>query len=145
MAHTGEDHDEVLRRLARLISPRVVLAPSRLEAAARQIEQYLAGRRRRFDLALDLRLATGFRRRVLERLPEIAYGTTASYAAVAAGAGNPGAARAAGSACATNPLPIVLPCHRVVRGDGSLGGYSGGIEAKRALLALEAAAAPGAG
>ena len=91
-------------------------------------------------MPLDWRLSAGFRNTVLRRLPEIGYGRTASYAAVAKLAGNPTAVRAVGSACATNPLPIVVPCHRVVRSDGAMGGYLGGVEAKRILLTLEAAA-----
>jgi methylated-DNA-[protein]-cysteine S-methyltransferase len=140
VAYTREGHERVLEQLATRVSPRVLLAPRRLEPAAREIEEYFAGRRRTFDLPLDLRLASGFRRAVLDHLPEIGYGTTASYAAVAAAAGSPRAVRAVGTACATNPLPVVVPCHRVVRSDGTLGQYAGGVEAKRALLDLEAAA-----
>ena len=130
----------VLDELARTVSPRVLSAPARLDGAARQIEEYFAGRRTLFDLPLDFRLARGFRRAVLTHLGDIAYGETASYTAVAAAAGNPKAVRAVGTACATNPLPLVVPCHRVVRSDGTVGQYVGGAEAKRALLRLEAAA-----
>jgi methylated-DNA-[protein]-cysteine S-methyltransferase len=140
VAYTREDHDRVLDQLATSISPRVLRAPARLEGAAREIEEYFAGRRSRFDLPLDFRLSHGFRRTVLSHLTEIGYGRTASYAAVAAAVGNPKAARAVGTACATNPLPVVVPCHRVLRGDGTIGQYVGGTEAKRALLTLEAAA-----
>jgi methylated-DNA-[protein]-cysteine S-methyltransferase len=140
VAYTREDHDRVLDQLATSISPRVLRAPARLEGAAREIEEYFARRRSRFDLPLDFRLSHGFRRTVLSHLTEIGYGRTASYAAVAAAAGNPKAARAVGTACATNPLPVVVPCHRVLRGDGTIGQYVGGTEAKRALLTLEAAA-----
>jgi methylated-DNA-[protein]-cysteine S-methyltransferase len=140
VAYTREDHDRVLDQLATGISPRVLRAPARLEGAAREIEEYFAGRRSRFDLPLDFRLSHGFRRTVLSHLTEIGYGRTASYAAVAAAVGNPKAARAVGTACATNPLPVVVPCHRVLRGDGTIGQYVGGTEAKRALLTLEAAA-----
>lgn len=133
-------HEAVLDDLAARISPRVLEAPERLAPAARQIEEYFEGRRTGFDLVLDLRLSKGFRREVITRLSSIAYGGTASYARVAAAAGSPGAVRAVGSACATNPLPVVIPCHRVVRSDGSAGGYVGGAAAKRALLRLEAAA-----
>jgi methylated-DNA-[protein]-cysteine S-methyltransferase len=140
VAYTREGHEQALEQLATRISPRVLLAPLRLESAARELEEYFAGRRRIFDLPLDLRLATGFRRTVLDHLPEIGYGTTASYAAVAAAAGSPRAVRAVGTACATNPLPVIVPCHRVVRSDGTLGQYAGGVEAKRTLLDLEAAA-----
>ena len=138
VAYAREDHDRVLAQLARQISPRVLRAPARLDVAAREIEEYFAGRRVGFDLALDLRLSAGFRRTVLVHLTDIAYGTTTSYAAVAAAAGNPRAVRAVGTACATNPLPVVVPCHRVVRSDGTLGQYAGGTDAKRSLLSLEA-------
>jgi methylated-DNA-[protein]-cysteine S-methyltransferase len=140
VAYASENHDTVLGQLAARVSPRVLRAPARLDPAAREIEEYFAGRRTRFDLPLDLRLCTGFRRLVVSRLPTIGYGTTASYAAIAAAAGSPRAVRAAGTACATNPLPVVMPCHRVVRSDGSPGRYVGGAAAKQALLTLEGAA-----
>lgn len=139
LAFAGEDHDAVLDRLAASVSPRVLAAPARLDPAARQLEEYFAGRRRAFDLTLDLRLAQGFRRQVLDHLRDVPYGRTATYTAVAAAAGSPRAVRAVGSACATNPVPIVVPCHRVVRTDGTIGQYLGGTEVKRALLAMEAA------
>lgn len=139
VAYASEGHDAVLAALADRVSPRVLHAPGRLDDVARELDDYFAGRRRTFDLRLDLQLARGFRRVVLTTLPTISYGTTASYSAVAARAGNPRAIRAAASACATNPLPIVIPCHRVVRSDGSLGGYLGGARAKQLLLSLEAA------
>ena len=135
-----EDHDAVLALLAQRISPRILRAPERLQAVAEQIGEYFAGARRSFDLPLDLRLAAGFRRSVVEHLSGIGYGSTATYAALAALAGSPGAVRAVGTACALNPLPVVVPCHRVVRSDGSTGGYRGGPAAKRLLLNLEAAA-----
>jgi len=140
VAFRVEGHDAALALLAREVSPRILRAPSRLDAAAREIEEYFAGRRSTFDLPLDLRLARGFRRRVLAHLARIRYGTTASYTQIARRAGSPGAVRAVGTACARNPLPIVLPCHRVLRSDGTLGGYAGGLDAKRALLDLEASA-----
>ncbi|HEY0486816.1 MAG TPA: methylated-DNA--[protein]-cysteine S-methyltransferase [Mycobacteriales bacterium] len=140
VAYAREDHDRVLDELARRVSPRVLRAPARLEAAARELGEYFGGRRSAFDLPLDLRLAQGFRRTVLSHLPAIGYGTTASYAAVAAAAGSPRAVRAVGTACATNPLPVVVPCHRVVRSDGTPGRYVGGPDAKRTLLDLEVAA-----
>jgi methylated-DNA-[protein]-cysteine S-methyltransferase len=139
VAFDSEDHDKVLANLAARISPRILKAPRRLDPAAHEIAEYFAGRRRIFDLPLDFSLSRGFRRTVLSHLPGIAYGHTASYAAVAAAAGSPRAVRAVGTACATNPLPVVVPCHRVIRGDGSPGGYAGGLEAKRLLLDLEAA------
>lgn len=140
VAYASEGHDAVLQNLADRISPRILLAPGRLDTAARQLDEYFAAKRQDFSVPLDWRLSAGFRNTVLRHLPEIGYGHTASYAAVAKLAGNPNAVRAVGSACATNPLPVVVPCHRVVRSDGAMGGYLGGVEAKRTLLTLEAAA-----
>ncbi len=139
VAFAGEGHDTVLDALATAVSPRVLLAPARLDGVARQLDEYFSGARRVFDVAVDLRLATGFRREVLEHLRAIPFGTTESYTVVATAVGSPRAVRAAGTACATNPVPVVVPCHRVVRSDGSIGQYRGGVAAKRALLALEAA------
>jgi methylated-DNA-[protein]-cysteine S-methyltransferase len=139
VAYEREDHEQVLGHLARDISPRILHAPARLDAAAKEIDEYFARRRTAFDLPLDFSLAHGFRRTVLTHLPRIGYGQTASYAAIASAAGNPKAVRAVGTACATNPLPVVVPCHRVVRRDGSIGQYVGGVDAKKALLTLEAA------
>jgi methylated-DNA-[protein]-cysteine S-methyltransferase len=139
VAYASEDHDRVLESLASQISPRILRHPARLDAAARELDEYFAGRRTSFALTLDWRLSTGFRANVLRHLGDIAYGRTASYAKVAELAGRPKAARAVGTACATNPLPIVVPCHRVVRSDGSMGGYLGGLDAKTTLLELEAA------
>ncbi len=138
IAFEREDHDAVLASLADAISPRVLLAPVRLDAVALELDEYLTGRRRTFDVPVDLRLASGFRRQVLTHLRRIPYGTTESYADVALAAGSPRAVRAVGTACATNPIPLVVPCHRVVRRDGALGGYRGGVAAKQALLAMEA-------
>jgi methylated-DNA-[protein]-cysteine S-methyltransferase len=126
--------------LAREISPRVLHAPKRLDAAAKEIDEYFARRRTGFDFPLDFRLSRGFRRLVLHQLAAIAYGQTESYAHVAHAAGHPKAVRAVGTACAHNPLPIAVPCHRVVRSDGSLGQYVGGADTKKALLTLEATA-----
>ncbi|MFC4564897.1 methylated-DNA--[protein]-cysteine S-methyltransferase [Nocardiopsis mangrovi] len=140
VAYAVQDHQAVLAQLADKVGPRILEAPPRLEDAVRQMEEYFAGRRTRFDLPLDRRLSRGFRRDVLDHLPRIAYGRTESYAEVAAASGSPKAVRAVGTACATNPLPVVVPCHRVVRSDGSPGGYAGGEAAKLALLALERAA-----
>jgi methylated-DNA-[protein]-cysteine S-methyltransferase len=139
VAFAVQDHDRVLQRLADDISPRVLSSPRRLDATSRQIEEYFAGERTRFDLPLDWRLSKGFRREVLAHLRDIGYGRTESYAQVAAASGRPRAVRAVGTACATNPLPVVVPCHRVVRSDGSAGGYAGGADAKRVLLSLEKA------
>jgi methylated-DNA-[protein]-cysteine S-methyltransferase len=140
VAYATEDHDAVLQTLADRVSPRILRAPARLDAAARELEEYFAGRRQAFDVPLDWSLSAGFRRTILGHLPEIGYGRTASYGAVAKLAGRPRAFRAVGSACATNPLPVIVPCHRVVRSDGAMGGYLGGPDAKRVLLTLEAAA-----
>ena len=140
VAYENQDHDRVLATLAELVSPRVLRAPARLDPVARQLEEYFGGQRQRFDLPLDLRLAHGFRRSVLGHLPDIGYGHTESYAQVAAAAGSPRAVRAVGTACALNPLPVVVPCHRVIRSDGSLGQYAGGAAAKEILLHLEGAA-----
>ncbi|MCB0818773.1 MAG: methylated-DNA--[protein]-cysteine S-methyltransferase, partial [Flavobacteriales bacterium] len=137
VAFEAQGHDAALEDLARAVSPRVIRAPARLDEVRRELDQYFAGRRRQFDLPLDRRLSRGFRGRVQALLPAIPFGRTCSYGELAALAGSPRAVRAVGSACATNPLPIVVPCHRVRRSDGSLGGYAGGLDAKRALLALE--------
>ena len=139
VAYDVEGHDAVLTGLADRISPRVLRAPARLDNAARQIDEYFAKRRTVFEVPVDLRLADGFRRDVIEHLREIGYGHRESYAAVAAAIGNPRAVRAVGTACAHNPLPVVIPCHRVVRSDGSTGQYIGGPLAKSTLLDLEAA------
>jgi methylated-DNA-[protein]-cysteine S-methyltransferase len=139
VAYDVEGHDAVLAGLADRISPRVLRAPARLDTAARQIDEYFAKRRTVFEVPVDLRLAEGFRRNVIEHLREIGYGRRESYATVAAAIGNPRAVRAVGTACAHNPLPVVIPCHRVVRSDGSTGLYVGGPLAKSTLLELEAA------
>ncbi len=140
VAYSSENHDAVLQTLTDRISPRVLHAPARLEGPARELDEYFAGRRTMFDVPLDWRLSAGFRSTVLHHLPEIGYGRTATYAAVAELTGRPKAVRAVGTACATNPLPVVIPCHRVVRSDGSMGRYLGGADAKATLLALESAA-----
>lgn len=137
VAFAREGHEAVLESLAATISPRVLFAPGRLDDAARELEDYFAHRRQSFDLPLDFRLTQGFRREVLGYLPSIAYGHTVSYAALAAMTSSPRAVRAVGTACARNPLPLVVPCHRVIRTDGSQGAYLGGPEAKATLLALE--------
>jgi len=137
VAYDVEDHDRVLQALADALSPRILRAPARLSVAERQVQEYFARERTRFDLPLDLALSRGFRRDVQRRLLDIGYGDTRSYTEVAALVGSPRAVRAVGSACATNPLPVVVPCHRVLRSDGALGGYIGGLAAKTALLALE--------
>jgi methylated-DNA-[protein]-cysteine S-methyltransferase len=140
VAFEREDHDAVLTGLATTVSPRILRSGRRTDPVARQLDEYFAGRRRAFEVPVDLQLVRGFRRTVIARLADIPYGSTSSYAAVARAAGNPAAVRAVGSACSHNPVPLVLPCHRVVRSDGTLGQYLGGVEAKATLLGLEGAA-----
>jgi methylated-DNA-[protein]-cysteine S-methyltransferase len=137
VAYEIENHDQVLQVLSERVSPRILRSPRRLDQVARQLAEYFAGERRDFVLPLDFRLAHGFRREVLARLLMIAYGSTESYSKVAAATGHPRAVRAVGTACATNPMPVIVPCHRVLRSDGTLGGYIGGLQTKAALLSLE--------
>lgn len=141
VAFESQDHDRVLASLAATTSPRILRAPRRLDSVAGELEEYFAGTRRAFDLPLDLTTTGEFRRTVQLLLPTIGYGRTMSYTELATLAGRPTAVRAVGTACATNPLPVVVPCHRVLRNDGSLGGYLGGLDAKRTLLELESQAA----
>lgn len=137
VAFDCEDHRRALAAIAVKVSPRILEAPGRLDEPARAIDEYLRGARRTFDLKLDLSLSHGFRREVLGRLRRIGYGRTATYAEIAEAAGSPRAVRAVGTACATNPLPLVVPCHRVVRSDGTIGRYAGGARVKERLLAME--------
>jgi methylated-DNA-[protein]-cysteine S-methyltransferase len=138
VAFTTEDHDAVLQNLSDRISSRLLHAPARLDSLAYQLDEYFSGRRRSFDVPLDWQLSKGFRRTVLEHLAlDIDYGTTASYGTLARLSGSPKAVRAVGTTCATNPIPVVVPCHRILRADGALGGYRGGPAAKRVLLDLE--------
>ena len=136
----NEDRDTSLQRLAREVSPRILEAPVRVDAARRELDEYFAGRRRAFDLGLDLQLVhADFYRRVLQALRKVHFGETLTYGEIAARAGNPRAHRAAGTAVGSNPLPIVVPCHRVIRAGGEIGNYGGGPEMKRYLLELEGA------
>ena len=138
LAFEREPDDDVLTELSSRIAPRVIERPARLDAVRRELDEYFNGRRDHFELPLDWRLSQGFRRTVLERLAaEVAYGQTVSYLELATLVGNPKASRAVGTAMATNPIPIVVPCHRVLRTGGQLGGYGGGLPAKVALLELE--------
>lgn len=138
LAFDREDDDEVLGQLAERVSPRVLEAPGRLDEVRRELDEYFAGGRDHFDLPLDWRLSAGFRRMVLETLyAAVDYGHTVSYLELATMVGNPKASRAVGTAMATNPIPIVVPCHRVLRTGGHLGGYGGGLPAKIKLLELE--------
>lgn len=136
VAFEGEGFDAVLAEMGGAGTPGEQAA-RHLATAQRQIDEYLAGRRRSFDVDVDLSAVAGFRRRVLDHLPSIGYGTTSTYREVAGALGSPGASRAVGTACATNPLPIVIPCHRVIRTDGGWGGYLGGLEVKQWLSELE--------
>jgi methylated-DNA-[protein]-cysteine S-methyltransferase len=136
--------DDFAEELAEHVSPRVVRLPARLDDVRHQLDEYFEGRRRRFELAVDLSLAHGFRRLVLERLYDsVGFGETLSYLQLAERSGSPKASRAVGSAMANNPVPIVVPCHRVLRSGGSLGGYGGGLDVKRFLLGLEGAGEDG--
>jgi methylated-DNA-[protein]-cysteine S-methyltransferase len=138
VAFSSEGHDAVVQNLSDRISSRLLYAPKRLDAVAHQLDEYFSGRRHTFDVPLDWQLSKGFRRVVLSHLVvDVGYGTTASYATLARLSGSPKAVRAVGTTCATNPIPVVVPCHRVIRSDGALGGYRGGPAAKRALLDLE--------
>lgn len=133
-----EGHDDVLASLAATISPRILRLPTRLDEVARQLDEYFSRRRQQLDVPLDLHGVSDFRLAVLDHLRTIEFGATESYAEVAAATGRPAAVRAVGSACSHNPVPLVVPCHRVVRSDGAIGQYLGGPEVKAALLALEA-------
>jgi methylated-DNA-[protein]-cysteine S-methyltransferase len=131
------DPDETLEELAAQISPRVLEAPAQLDDVRRQLDLYFEGRLREFDLPLDWQLSKGFRRRALRAIDRIPYGKTRSYTEIARSAGSERAVRAAGTACGSNPIPIVVPCHRVLRSGGALGGYGGGLPMKEALLRME--------
>jgi methylated-DNA-[protein]-cysteine S-methyltransferase len=139
LAFPEERAEEVLEHLVRRVSPRIVEAPRLLDPLKHELDEYFAGERRRFELALDWTLIGPFARRVLETTAAIPYGGYLSYAEVAAEAGSPRGARAAGNALGANPIPIVVPCHRVLRSGGALGGYGGGLERKQYLLELEGA------
>jgi methylated-DNA-[protein]-cysteine S-methyltransferase len=139
LAFPEEHVDGVLDKLAARISPRIVEAAAPLDGIRRELDEYFAGRRNSFDLALDWTLVTPFARRVLGTTAKIAYGDVLTYSQVAAKAGSPRGSRAAGNALGANPIPIVVPCHRVLRRSGALGGYAGGLERKQFLLELEGA------
>jgi len=137
VAYPVNGHDAVLADLARRLSPRVLEAPARLEQARRELDEYFEGRRQEFELPLDLSLTRGFSRRVLDATAAIGFGEQLTYRVVARAAGSERAVRAAGNALGANPVPVVVPCHRVLRSGGGLGGYTGGLENKRFLLGLE--------
>lgn len=133
----NQDPDELLQDLSARLSPRVLEAPGRLDEARRELDLYFEGELEHFDLPLDWSLSGGFRRRVLRAIDRIPFGQTRSYTEMARKAGNERAVRAAGTACGSNPIPLVVPCHRVLRTSGALGGYGGGLPMKQALLELE--------
>jgi methylated-DNA-[protein]-cysteine S-methyltransferase len=133
----NQDADQLLADLAERISPRMLEAPKQLDEVRRELDLYFAGKLDHFDLSLDWRLSSGFRQRVLRAIDRIPYGQTRTYTEMARKAGNERAVRAAGSACGSNPIPLVVPCHRVLRTGGALGGYGGGLPMKEALLELE--------
>ncbi|HYJ22225.1 MAG TPA: methylated-DNA--[protein]-cysteine S-methyltransferase [Solirubrobacterales bacterium] len=133
----NQDADELLVDLATRVSPRVLEAPARLEETRRELDLYFEGRLTEFELPLDWQLSKDFRRKVLREIARIPYGQTRNYTQMARGAGNERAVRAAGTACGTNPIPLVVPCHRVLRSGGALGGYGGGLPMKEELLRLE--------
>ncbi|WP_217921663.1 methylated-DNA--[protein]-cysteine S-methyltransferase [Miltoncostaea oceani] len=137
LSYVAEGLEPRLERLAREVSPRVLELPSRLDRERRELDEYFAGRRRRFDVPIDWRLIRGFTRAVLERTAAIPFGGHSTYGAIAAEAGSPRGSRATGNALGSNPIPIVIPCHRVLRSGGAIGGYTGGVERKRFLLDLE--------
>jgi len=133
----GYDREATLEDIARVAGPRVLRAPRAVEAAHRELDEYFAGRRHAFDLAVDLRGLAPFTVVVLGQLAKVPYGHTATYGELATRAGNPKAARAVGMVMNRNPLPVVLPCHRIVGASGSLVGYAGGLDIKEQLLRLE--------
>lgn len=131
------ERDELLDRLAGRLSPRVVEAPARIDPVRRELDEYFAGTRTEFEVPLDWSLTDGFTRRVLKATARIPYGGASTYREMAGRAGSERAARAAGNALGANPIPIIVPCHRVLRTGGDLGGYGGGVARKRFLLDLE--------
>jgi methylated-DNA-[protein]-cysteine S-methyltransferase len=139
VAYLDGTDDDVLTDLAARVSPRVLAAPRKLDGPRRELDEYFAGLRRQFEIGLDWRLTQGFGRRVLKATAQIPYGAVSSYKRVATEAGSPRGHRAAGNALGSNPLPIIVPCHRVLHSDGGLGGYTGGTERKRVLLGVERA------
>lgn len=139
ISYEGEAEDRVLEELAAGVSPRVLRAPERTDAARRELEAYFVGQLKTFDLPIDWSLVHGFTLGVLKATAEVPYGHVATYGQMAASAGSPRAARAAGNALHINPIPIVVPCHRIVPASGGIGKYGGGEERKAFLLSLEGA------
>lgn len=134
-----------LARIVRSYGPGLLPDARRADALARQLDQYFAGKRRTFDVPVDLSPLTDFQRRILRATADVDFGSVSTYARVAATAGSQKGSRAAGQALGANPIPIVVPCHRILASDGSLGGYAGGLEAKRRLLQLERGEVPAGG
>ncbi len=137
LGYPNREVDEQLERLAARISPRILEVPSAFEALERQLDEYFAGERKRFELPIDWQLSSGFAREILRQTAKIPYGQTRTYGEMAESVGRPRAFRAAGTALGSNSIPIVVPCHRVLRSGGALGGYGGGLEVKEKLLELE--------
>ena len=137
VSYPGEPIEAQLEEIGRRISPRILEAPARTDEVRRQLDEYFAGRRHRFEVPIDWRLTAGFTTRVLQATARIPFGSVSTYRGVATEAGSPNAYRAAGNALASNPIPIVVPCHRVLHAGGGIGGYTGGIDRKRFLLGLE--------
>ena len=133
----SEDEDTVLDQLAVKVSPRVLASPRKLDEPRRELDEYFSGARQRFEVPLDWGLARGFGRRVLEATYRIPFGSVSTYKQMATEAGSPRASRAAGNALGANPIPIIVPCHRILHTTGGLGGYTGGLERKRTLLTIE--------
>ncbi len=142
LAFPEEPVDEVLERLAAKLSPRIVEAPTRFEQVRRELDEYFSGRRRDFDVPLDRVLMSAFAKKVLAATSAIPYGSVSTYTEMATEAGSPRGSRAAGNALGSNPIPVIVPCHRVLRTGGNLGGYGGGLDRKRWLLELEGALTP---
>jgi len=142
VAYPEESLDGMLGRIASTLSPRIVEAPAALDPLKRQLEEYFSGRRRTFEVPLDWSLMSPFTKRVLKATAGIPYGGVLSYMEVAGEAGSPRGSRAAGNALGANPIPIVIPCHRVLHSGGRIGGYGGGLERKRWLLELEGSRTP---
>lgn len=137
LSYVGEGIDEQLDELAERVSPRIMAAPDRTDAVRRQLDEYFSGSRRSFELPIDWGLVRGFAGNVLRATARIPFGAVSSYREIATDAGSPNAYRAAGNALGSNPIPIVVPCHRVLHAGGGLGGYTGGLDRKRFLLHLE--------
>jgi methylated-DNA-[protein]-cysteine S-methyltransferase len=137
IAYPGEGDDDVLAELAERVSPRVLLAPERTDVVRRELDEYFDGERRKFSTPVDWSLVRGFAQGVLRATARVPFGETTTYRQVAEAAGSPRASRAAGNALGSNPIPIVVPCHRVLHSGGGLGGYTGGLARKRTLLTIE--------